>query len=75
MKKILLVLIFTVVAIGTASATDKMMASDLRGGMHKLWEDHIVYTRNFIISFAGNLPDQDAVPQDFYKIKLILEMR
>jgi hypothetical protein len=61
MRKILLVLIFIAVASMTASAADKMMASDLRSGMHKLWEDHIVYTRNFIISFAGNLPDQDAV--------------
>ncbi len=61
MKKILLVISFIALASLTASAADKMMASDLRGGMHKLWEDHIVYTRNFIISFAGNLPDQDAV--------------
>jgi len=61
MRKILLVIIFITVASVTASAADKMMASDLRSGMHKLWEDHIVYTRNFIISFAGNLPDQDAV--------------
>jgi hypothetical protein len=61
MRKILLVLIILAVGCVTASAADKMMASDLRSGMHKLWEDHIVYTRNFIISFAGNLPDQDAV--------------
>jgi hypothetical protein len=61
MRKILFVIIIIAVASVTASAADKMMASDLRSGMHKLWEDHIVYTRNFIISFAGNLPDQDAV--------------
>lgn len=61
MRKLLLVIIFIAVASLSASAADKMMASDLRSGMHKLWEDHIVYTRNFIISFAGNLPDQDAV--------------
>jgi hypothetical protein len=61
MRKILLVIIFIAVASVTASAADKMMASDLRSEMHRLWEDHIVYTRNFIISFAGNLPDQDAV--------------
>lgn len=61
MRKILLVIIVIAVASVTASAADKMMTADLRGGMHKLWEDHIVYTRNFIISFAGSLPDQDAV--------------
>jgi hypothetical protein len=61
MRRILMVIIFIAVASLSASAADKMMASDLRSAMHQLWEDHIVYTRNFIISFAGNLPDQDAV--------------
>jgi hypothetical protein len=43
------------------SSANKIMASDFRSDMRKLWEDHITYTRNFIVSFAGNLPDQDAV--------------
>jgi hypothetical protein len=29
--------------------------------MRVLWEDHITYTRNFIISALAGLPDQDAV--------------
>ena len=34
-------------------------ASQLRVDMRKLWEDHITWTRQWIVSFAANLPDQD----------------
>lgn len=31
--------------------------------MRQLWEEHIVYTRNYIISDLADLPDKDAVAQ------------
>jgi hypothetical protein len=35
--------------------------------MRKLWEDHIVYTRNYIISALADLGDADAVAQRLLK--------
>lgn len=36
-------------------------ADNLRAAMSKLWEDHITWTRNYIISALANLGDLDAV--------------
>ncbi len=49
------------VAFLDVSAASTNVASDFRSDMRKLWEDHITWTRMFIVSFAGNLPDQDLV--------------
>jgi len=60
--KVLVGLLLLILAVPLANASDmSTKGADLRSAMHKLWEDHITYTRNFIISFAGNLGDQDAV--------------
>src|SRR4029453_1286195 len=34
----------------------------LRMAMRKLWEDHITWTRLFIVSALGDLPDKGATP-------------
>jgi hypothetical protein len=36
-------------------------------GMRMLWEEHITYTRNYIISALADLPDRDAVAQRLLK--------
>ena len=36
---------------------------DLRNAMRQLWEEHIVYTRNFIISSVGGLEDTGKIAE------------
>ena len=41
--------------------------SDFRAAMRKLWEDHITWTRLFIISAAADLPDKAATTERLLK--------
>jgi hypothetical protein len=52
---------------GTPGATATDPSVELRMGMRKLWEDHITYTRNYIISALADLPDAKAVAQRLLK--------
>lgn len=59
------VLLFSTITMATPPVPEptqaKMQSSELRGAMRKLWEEHITYTRNYIISALAGLPDADAV--------------
>jgi len=50
----------TVAPQGTTT-TGATMPAAFRENMRKLWEDHIMWTRLYIVSFAAGLPDADAV--------------
>jgi hypothetical protein len=52
-----------VVATATDQAAPLTPATELRAAMRELWEEHITYTRNYIISALAGLPDEDAVAQ------------
>jgi hypothetical protein len=45
--------------------TERLSARQLafHDSMRKLWEDHVTWTRLFIVSFAAGLPDTDATAQ------------
>ncbi|MDD4976866.1 MAG: hypothetical protein PHY93_21105 [Bacteriovorax sp.] len=38
-------------------------SAELKSAMKKLWEDHLVYTRNYIISDLGNLGDKSKIAE------------
>lgn len=42
-------------------------AVELRTDMRKLWEDHITYTRNYIISDLANLGDKAKIAERLFK--------
>lgn len=50
-----------------AMSAQSAKACELQTAMRKLWEDHITYTRNYIISALGGLGDADAVAQRLMK--------
>lgn len=54
-------------SVATQSAVDAKSEADVKAGMRKLWEDHIIYTRNYIISALDDLPDGDAVAKRLLK--------
>jgi hypothetical protein len=46
-----------------APASSPVDAAQFRADMRKLWEDHITWTRLYIVSVAAGLPDKDATAQ------------
>jgi hypothetical protein len=46
-----------------AMATPANKGDDLRAAMRKLWEDHITWTRLFIVSTLADLPDNAATTE------------
>jgi hypothetical protein len=60
-------LVSSLLVIGSALALAQVptasKADQLRGGMRRLWDDHVVWTRLFIISTLSDLPDNAATTE------------
>jgi len=66
-KHVVVVAVCALVAAGSAQAADKKAsakdssaAAALRQDMRKLWTDHVVWTRDYIIAAVGDQPDAQA---------------
>lgn len=60
-------------AMSKAAHQPKMDPIAFRNSMRKLWEDHITWTRLFIVSDAANLPDEALVAQRLLQNRRISE--
>lgn len=53
--------------VGSAAAAAPVSRAAFHDAMRQLWEDHITWTRLYIVSAAGNLPDADQAAQRLLK--------
>jgi hypothetical protein len=62
-KKLALSAALAVALLMSSNALYAGSAAELHDGMRQLWQDHVVWTRLFIISAASGLPDQEVTTQ------------
>ena len=61
-RAVVLGLVLCAVSVSTLAAAP-VDRCDFRSDMRKLWEDHVTWTRLYIVSAVSNLPDKDATAQ------------
>lgn len=63
MKTISLIVTLFLTTVAGYAQPAPSTKSGFRGAMDKLWEDHVTWTRLYIVSAAADLPDKDATAQ------------
>jgi hypothetical protein len=66
--------LLTAASAGATGQARRFTSSEvsLRSNLRKLWEEHIVYTRTFIISALAGLPDADSTAQRLLRNQHVL---
>jgi hypothetical protein len=59
----ILLVVGSIPAFAAPKENQKVSKTEFSNTMRKLWEDHITWTRLYIISAAANLPDKDSTAQ------------
>jgi hypothetical protein len=60
-------LLLALVASAAPAQMPEPKSGDLKSDMRKLWEDHITWTRLYIVTATANLPEKDATAQRLLK--------
>jgi hypothetical protein len=55
--------VFVLAPVAVVAESASITRASLRDAMDKLWEDHITWTRLYIVSTAADLPDKDPTAQ------------
>src|SRR4029450_10379347 len=66
-KRTVLIGLVACLATSLAYAASPAKQADLRRDMRKLWEDHVTWTRLYIVEAVSDLPGKDATAQRLLK--------
>jgi hypothetical protein len=67
MKKLIAALVVALVTLPSVAAAQSASATRLKQDMRKLWTDHVVWTRDYVIAAVSDAPDAKAATDRLLK--------